>query len=89
MSTFESINSEIYNLKINADTEQEAEIFNELHDQFVRVSSAGWTREELETELKQENDVLDDVSDEAWFYEDVRNIQDAIVVFFGDNNFDA
>lgn len=89
MNTFETINSEIYDLKINADTEQEMEIFNKLHEQFSKASSASWTREELEAELKQEDDVLDGVSADALFYEDVRSIQDSIVGFFGDNNFDA
>lgn len=81
--SYESIKSEINNLKIDA-TEKEMEALNILHDQFDKAGNASWTKEELETELKQENDILDDFEQDSGFYESVRFIQDSIIGFFGE-----
>lgn len=81
--SYESIKTEINNMKIDAN-KAEMEVLNELHNQFDRASNASWTKEELSVELKQENDVLDSFEQDTAFYESVRSIQDSIIGFFGE-----
>lgn len=81
--SYESIKAEINNLKVDA-SETEMEALNELHNQFDKAGNASWTKDELTTELKQDNDVLDSFEQDAAFYEDVRSIQDSIISFFGE-----
>ena len=86
MNTFEAIQEDINNLKVGAD-ENLIDLANELHQQFNTASNASWSREELADFIKSDNDVLDSdvVDSETGLYEDIRNIQDAIINFFGED----
>ena len=81
--TYSEINEMIFNLKVDAN-EKELECLNTLHDQFNKAGNAEFTINELSEFLKSENDCLDGLEQDSWFYEDVRNIQDAIINYFSE-----
>lgn len=81
--SYESIKTEINRLKVNA-TEAESEALSTLLQQLGSASDCERTRADLETELKQESDVLNNFEQDAEFYERVRSIQDQIIGFFGE-----
>lgn len=70
--TYESIQSEINDLKIDAN-ESEMEVLDRLHDHLILAGSASWS------ELRN---VLDNFDQDTGFFESVRSIQDSIVDFF-------
>lgn len=61
------------------------EVLNLLHEQLHHASNAAWTKEELESELFTDNDVLDlgVVEDDSAMWSTIRDIQLSIVHSFG------
>jgi len=82
-TTHTTIESQINELKTNTN----AETVTLLHDQFVHASTAGWTRAELAQHIKGDNDVLDacNVEEGGALWADIREIQDFIINFFGED----
>lgn len=77
------IENSIEALKIDAN-ESDLEMIEILSDQLISAWSYHfWTRYDLTLELKQENDILDEYDQDTEFYEQVRQIQDDIINFFG------
>jgi hypothetical protein len=72
-------------LKIDYVSENEVALLNSLHDQLNQAQFANYTREELSTLLKSEDDVLTefDIEQDSAFFEEIRNLQDCIIIFFG------
>lgn len=85
MNTLHKIENKINELKI--DNSKLMESLNILHGQLLDASNSDWTRSELGDYLKSENDILDsdDFNQETQLFEDIRNIQDEIINYFGND----
>ena len=83
-SAYNRIQDSINNLVCDDSTDAQREIMNRLHSQFNRAGAAQWTTEELDDLIKGEDDCLEGEDQESIFYEEVRNIQDDIIGFFGE-----
>jgi len=79
MNTYEKLQSEI-----NAIKEINQEAGNILHEQLHRAVNAEWGAEDLSEMIKTDRDVADlFFSNNQSVHDDVRNIQDGIIGFFG------
>lgn len=88
MNTLKQISDMILDLKIDATDDYDYEILNRLYDQMYEVAmyEGGVSIDELEENIKQDDDVLEGVSEDHWLYDDVRNIQDLIIQTFGERD---
>lgn len=83
--SYQDIKKSINDLKIDADVEL-MDLLNELHNQLEVAGNAEWDRDELSDFIKSDNDVLDSgvISEDSALWEEIRNIQDSIIAFFGE-----
>lgn len=88
LDTFNSIKRLIDKLKYKYDAEYIQDTINALLNQFEVSASAEWLKDDLNNYIF-DNDVLDTLHNEGYvvyddFLEDVREIQHAIINFFGE-----
>lgn len=83
--TYASIQAKINDLKAGADEELMNQL-NILHDQFNRAGAAEWSKDELSDLIKSDSDILDSgvIDEETALWDQVREIQDDIILFFGE-----
>ena len=86
LDTFNSIKRQIENLECY-DAEYIPEVTNHLLNQFEIAGSAEWSRNDLKDHIF-DNDIADLISSQGYvihddFLQDVREIQHAIIMFFG------
>lgn len=87
LTTFQSINLQINNLKDYA-TGEDYRVLIELHNHFNDLLSAEYSTVEATDLLKGSGDCLANLSQDHYFYADVRNIQDQMIGFFTAINHD-
>lgn len=71
---------------INAIKEISQDIGNDLHEQYHKASCSRWLKEDLRDFILSDNDVTEtfNVSEDDLLFPDIRNIQHAIIGFFGE-----
>ena len=81
MTNVKKIENAINNIKeINQDAG------NELHTQMHHAQNVKWTREDLSTYMKSDNDIADiHYCDNDAMHEAIREIQDDIIMFYGED----
>jgi hypothetical protein len=80
MNTYFEIENEINLLK-----ESHQDAGNVLHEQFYKASIAEWSVYELSDYIKSDEDVITDFNLDGFLVATrIRNIQDAIINFFGE-----
>ena len=69
----------------NCKNESQFFALDTLQKRIIAVSISRMTKAEIEIYLKGEHDVLNGFEQDTPFYEKVRELQDDIINFFGDN----
>ena len=87
LDTFNQIHRLIEKLEYSYDAEYIQEVTNNLLNQFEIAGSAEWSRDDLNNYIF-ENDIADLISSQGYvihddFLQDIREIQHAIIMFFG------
>ncbi len=80
--TYQTLQNEINELKIDFTSESEIDALNELHNQFNLLSASNLDEDEISDMVKGEFDVLTHFDQDTYFYESIRNIQDSMINFF-------
>jgi hypothetical protein len=88
LDTFNSIKRLIEKLEYSYDAEYMPEVTNHLLNQFEIAGSAEWSMSDLKDYIF-DNDIADLISCQGYvihddFLQDIREIQHAIIMFFGD-----